>query len=152
MRGGIDGALYSGYQFRNRAVQFASDVANGSPIVRLLRMNPNGLKQYGGGDVVGMGDKWDRHPGMDGFIFRTELPHPPAGPGSEDETAGDRQHEGEPNSQYSPPRFPHNSIYLRLTRIGAISGGFAWNWEGRAGFGGTDSKLQSGPRSHDTPP
>ena len=57
MRGGIDGALQLGYQLRNGSVQVVSDVANGSPIMRLLWMNPNGLKQYGGGDVVGMGDK-----------------------------------------------------------------------------------------------
>ena len=110
MRGGIDGALQLGYQFRNGTVQVVSDVANGSPIMRLLRMNPNGLKQHGGGDVVGMGDKRDRHPGMDGFIFRTELPHPPAGPGGEDESTRDRQHEGEPDNQRAPPRFSHNSI------------------------------------------
>ena len=110
MRGGIDGALQLGYQFRNGAVQVVSDVANRSPVMRLPRMNPNGLKQHGGGDVVGMGDKWDRHPGTDGLIFRVDLPRPPAGPGGEDESARDRQHEGEPNSQRAPPRFPHNSI------------------------------------------
>ena len=118
--------------------------------MRLLRTNPNGLKEHGGGNVVGMSYKWDRHPFPDGLIGRVDLSRPPTGPGGEEESARDRQHEGEPNSQYSPPRFPHNSIYLRLTRIGAISGGFAWNWEGMAGWG-TDSKLQSGPRSRDTP-
>ncbi|SPE35652.1 hypothetical protein SBA6_480007 [Candidatus Sulfopaludibacter sp. SbA6] len=78
--------------------------------MRLLRMNPNGLKQYGGGDVVGMGDKWDRHPFPDGLICRVDLPRPPTGPGGEDESARTRQHEGKPNSQRAPPRFSHNSI------------------------------------------
>jgi hypothetical protein len=94
MRGGVDGALQLGYQLGNRAVQVVSDVANGAPIMRLLRMNSNGLEQRGSGDVVAMRDKWDRHPGMDGFTFRAKLPHPPAGLGGEDESARDRQHKG----------------------------------------------------------
>ena len=44
MRGGIDGALQLGYQFRNRAVQVVSEAANGSLIMRLQRMNPNGFE------------------------------------------------------------------------------------------------------------
>ena len=110
MRGGIDGALQLGYQFRNGAVQVVSDMANGSPIMRLPRYYPNRLKQHGGGDVVGMGDKWDRHPTMDGLIFGADLPRVPAGPGAEDEGTGDRQQEGEANSQRAPPRFSHDSI------------------------------------------
>jgi hypothetical protein len=111
MRGGINGALQVGYQFRNGAVQVVSDVANGAPIMRLLWMNPNGLKQYGGRDVVGVGDKWDRHPATDRLIFRADLLRPPAGPGGEDESARERQREGDPNRQSAPPRFSHNSIY-----------------------------------------
>src|SRR5664280_635224 len=65
MRGGIDGALQLGYQFWHGAVQVVSDMANGSPVMRLARRNPNRLKQHGGGDVVGMGNEWDRHPAMD---------------------------------------------------------------------------------------
>src|SRR5271157_203710 len=71
LRGGIDGALQLGDQLRNGAVQVVSDVANGSPVMRLPRLNPDGLKQHVGGNVVGMGDKWDRHPGADGLILRT---------------------------------------------------------------------------------
>jgi hypothetical protein len=108
--GGIDGALQLGYQLRNGAVQFASDVTNRSPIVRLERTNPNGLKQHGGGDVVGVGDKWDRHPFPDGLICGVNLPHPPAGPGGKDDSARHRQHEGESKSQCAPPTFDHNSI------------------------------------------
>src|SRR5664279_3554337 len=110
MLGGIDGALQLGYQFRNGAVQVVSDLANGSPIMRLPRMNPNGLKQHGGGDVVGMGDKWDRHPAMDGLILHADLPRVPAGPGGEDDSTEDRQQEGEANSHSAPPRFSHDSI------------------------------------------
>ena len=110
MRGGIDGALQLGYQFWHGAVQVVSDMANGSPVMRLARRNPNRLKQHGGGDVVGMGDKWDRHPGMAGLIFGADLPRVPAGPGGEDESTGDRQQEGEANSQRAAPRFSHDSI------------------------------------------
>jgi hypothetical protein len=110
MRGGIDGALQLGYQLRNRAVQFASDLSNGSPITRLPRLHPNGLKQHGSGDVVGMGDKWDGHPAMDGLIFRADLPRMPAGLVGEDESARDRQQKGEPNNQHALPRFSHDSI------------------------------------------
>ena len=110
MRGGVDGALQLGDQFRNGALQVASDVPNGPPVTRLLRMNPNGLKQHGGGDVVGMGDKWDRHPGTDGFIHRADPPHLPAGPVGEDESARDRQYEGDPDHQRASPRLAHNSI------------------------------------------
>src|ERR1035438_4571839 len=56
-----------------------------------------------------MGDKWDRHPATDGFVFRADLPRMPAGPGAEDEGTGDRQHEGEGNSHGAPPRFSHDS-------------------------------------------
>jgi hypothetical protein len=90
MRGGIDGALQLGYQFRNWSVKVVSDVANGPPVMRLLWLNPDGLKQYGGGDVVGMGDKWDGHPGLDGLIFRADPLRPPAGSGGEDESARER--------------------------------------------------------------
>jgi hypothetical protein len=110
LRGGINGALQLGYQFRNGAVKIVSNAANGSPVMLLPRMNPNGLKQHGGGDMVGMSDKWDRHPGMDGLIYLMELARLPAGPGGEDDSARDRQDEGEPNNQRAPPRFPHNSI------------------------------------------
>ena len=109
MRGGIDGTLQLGDQFGNGAVQVVSDMANRSPIMRLPRRNPDRLKQHGGGDVVGMGDKWDRHPATDGFIFRADLPRVPAGSGGEDESTGDRQQEGEANSQRAPPRFCHDS-------------------------------------------
>jgi hypothetical protein len=45
MRGGIEGALQLGYEFRNGAVQGASDAAKGSPVTRLLGRNPDGLEQ-----------------------------------------------------------------------------------------------------------
>src|ERR1039458_3839248 len=99
MRGGVDGVLQLGDQAGNGTVQFVSDVPNGPPVTRLLRMNPNGLKQHGGGDVVGMGDKRDRHPGLDGLIFRADQPRLPAGPGGEYESASDGQDEGQPNPQ-----------------------------------------------------
>jgi hypothetical protein len=107
MRGGINGTLQLGDQFRDGAVQVASDVANRSPIARLPRMNSDGLKQHGSWNVMGMGDEWDRHPGTDRLIFRSDLPRPPARPGGEDESARDRQHEGERNSQSAPPCFAH---------------------------------------------
>jgi len=110
MRGGIDGTLQLGDQFRNWAVQVASNVANGSPIMRLPRKNPYGMKQHGRGDVVGMSDKRDRHPAADGLIFRADLPRVLASPVGEDEGTGDRQQEGEANSHSAPPRFSHNSI------------------------------------------
>ena len=34
----------------------------------------------------------------------------PAGPGGEDESARNRQHEGEPNNQRAPPRLSHNPM------------------------------------------
>ena len=75
--------------------------------MRLPRLNPNGLKQQVGGEVVGMGDEWDRHPGADGLIFRADPAHLPAGPVSEAKSARDRQHEGDPNRQRTPPRIAH---------------------------------------------
>jgi hypothetical protein len=108
LRSSIDGALQLAYQFRNRAVQVARDVAQRAPVMRLLRTNPNGLKQDGGGNVVAVGDKWDRHPSPDGLILGADAPHLPAGPGGEYESARDRQQEGEPNSQSALPRFAHN--------------------------------------------
>ena len=110
MRGGIDGALQLGDQFGNGALQFVCDVTNRPPVPRLLRMNPNRLKQHGGGHVVSMGDKWNRHPGADGLIFRADLPRLTAGPGGEDESARDRQYKGQPDRQRTPPRLAHNSI------------------------------------------
>ncbi|MGA1996187.1 MAG: hypothetical protein ABSH45_10455 [Bryobacteraceae bacterium] len=110
MRGGVDGALQLGDHLGNGTIQVVSDMANGSPIVRLPRLNANGLKQDGGGDVVGMGDKWDRHPAKDGFIFRVDPPHLPAGPEGEDKSARDRQQEGEPNNQRAAAGFSHNPI------------------------------------------
>ena len=59
---------------------------------------------------MGMGDKWDRHPFMDGLIRFVELPRLPGGPGGEEDSARDRQQKGEPNSQRAEPRFSHDSI------------------------------------------
>src|ERR1017187_10482898 len=64
-----------------------------------------------------MGDKWDRHPATDGFVFRADLPRVPAGPGAEDESTGDRQQEGEANSHGAPPRFSHDSNIAGLADI-----------------------------------
>ena len=107
LRGGIDGALQLGYQFGNGAVQVVRDAANGSPVTRLTRSNPDGLKQHVGGEVMGMGDKWDRHPRTDGLIFRADPPHLPAGPVGEADGARDRHDEGDPNRQRSSPRIAH---------------------------------------------
>jgi hypothetical protein len=38
------------------------------------------------------------------------LPRLPAGPVGENESAGDRKQEGEPENQHAPPRFSHTSI------------------------------------------
>ena len=57
-----------------------------------------------------MGDKRDRHPGMDGLICIVELPRMTVGAGGEEKSARDRQQEGEPNNQRVPPRFSHASI------------------------------------------
>jgi len=110
LRGGIDGALELGYQLRNGTIQLTSEVANRSPIMRLPRTNPNGLKQHGGGNMVGMGYKWDRHPLLDGLIGGVDLAHPPAGPGAEDDSTRHRQHESYPDSNGALPCFTHNSI------------------------------------------
>jgi hypothetical protein len=110
VRGRIDGALKLIYQLGNGAVHIASDVANGSPVTRLLRMNPYGIEQRRGGDVVEVGDKRDRHPGLNGLAFRADVPQPPARPRGEDESARDRQHEGEPDCHRALPRVAHDSI------------------------------------------
>ena len=91
-------------------MQLARNVANGSAVMRLPRLNPNGLKELGRGHVMGVGDKRDRHPGTDGLIFRADMPHLPPGPVGEDKSACDRHHEGEPDRQRTPPRIAHNSI------------------------------------------
>ena len=57
---------------------------------------------------MGMGDKWDRHPCMDGLRCGVEVARLPAGPGGEDDRARDRQQEGEPDSQRALPRFSHD--------------------------------------------
>jgi len=103
MRGGVDGALQLADHLGNGTIQVVSDVANRSPVVRLPRLNPDGLKQHGGGDVVSMGDKRDRHPATDGFVGRAYVPRLPAGPEGEDERARDGQQEGQPNSQRVAP-------------------------------------------------
>ena len=110
LRGGIDGALQLAYQFGNGAVRLASDAANGSPVARLPRLNPNGLKQHGSGEVVGMGDKWNRHPGTDGLAFRADPPHLPAGPEGKADGARDCHYEGDPDRHRALPRLTHNSI------------------------------------------
>ncbi len=110
MRDPVDGVLQLGDQFRNGAFQVVSDVTKGPPVTRLLRLNPNSLKQHGGGDMVGMGDERDRHPGLDGLIFAADLPRLPVGPEGEDESSSDRQREGQPNGQRPPPCFSHTSI------------------------------------------
>lgn len=114
MRGGVDGALQLPDQIRNGAVQVVRDMANRPPVMRLPRMNPNGLKQCGGLDVVGMGDKWDRHPALDGLIYCADLPRLTASPGGEDERSSECQHEGQPDSQRAPPCVSHASIIARF--------------------------------------
>jgi hypothetical protein len=110
MRGRIEGALQLGDQVRNGALHVVGDSANGSPIVRFARNHSKGLKQRVGGDMVRVGDKWNRHPAANGFIFRADVPRVPAGPVGEEESARNRQQEGEANSQCAPPRCSHDSI------------------------------------------
>jgi hypothetical protein len=80
MRGGVYGALQLGDQFRHGTVEIAGDVANASPVMRLARLNSDGLKQQGGWHVVGMGDKWDRHPGTDWLTCHADVARLAAGP------------------------------------------------------------------------
>ena len=88
-------------------MQVVSDAANGSPVTRLLRLNPDGLKQGGGRDVVSVGNERDRHPRMDGLFSRAQVAQPPAGTGGENERERDRQQKGESNGQYALPRSSH---------------------------------------------
>ena len=111
MRGLIESALQLGHQLGSGAVEVASEAANRTPVVRPLRLNPDGLKQRRGRDVVSVGDEWDRHPFLDGLIFHPHVPRPPACPEREDERERDRHYEGEPHGQYAPPRLSHNSIF-----------------------------------------
>lgn len=103
MRGRVDGALQLADQFRNRPVQVARDAPDRPAVARFPRMNPNGLKQSGCRQVVGVGDKRERHPVLDGLIFRVDQPRFAASPGGEDKSSSDRQHEGQPDSQCAPP-------------------------------------------------
>ncbi|SPE42200.1 hypothetical protein SBA3_5030008 [Candidatus Sulfopaludibacter sp. SbA3] len=110
LRGGINGPLQFSDQLWNGAIQVTRDVAEAAPVARLLRMDPDGVKEHRRRNVMGMGDKRDRHPGPDGLVGRADLAQPVADPGGEDEGSGDRQHEEQPNRQRALPRGPHNGM------------------------------------------
>lgn len=88
-------------------MQVVRDAANGSPIGQHPRLNPDGLEQRGGRDVVGVGNERYRHPRVDGLVRHAQLSQPPAGPGGKDERERDGQHEGESDGQYALPSSSH---------------------------------------------
>lgn len=53
---------------------------------------------------MGVGDKWDGHPGADRLILGVNVPRPPPGAVGERERAGDRQEESEQENQRAPQR------------------------------------------------
>ena len=110
LRGGVDGALQLGNQFRNGPIQLAGDAADRSVVARLQGRHSDGLKQHRGGHVVGVGDKRNRHPAADRLVSGVDLPHAPRGPRGEDDHASHRQHECQPHRHRAPPGFSHNSI------------------------------------------
>ena len=83
LRGSIDGALESIDQFRYGAVQVPGNMMDGPPVPRFAGLDSDSRKQFRGGNVVGMGDKRDRHPRTDGFVFHADVTGPPLGPVAE---------------------------------------------------------------------
>ena len=103
MRGRVNGALQLSDDFRNRPIQLVSDAPDRPAVARLPRMNPDGLKQGGCREVVGVSNKRNRHPRLDGLIFRVDQPDVAASPGREDKRSGDCQHKRQADRQGAPP-------------------------------------------------
>jgi hypothetical protein len=109
MRSRIHCPLQLRQQIGDGAVQVVRKTPYGPPVMR-LRLDPYRLKEHCGGDMAGMGNEWNGHPRADRLVHRVEPPRLFAGPIGEDESACDREQEGDPKNRYSPPGFSHNSI------------------------------------------
>ena len=114
MRRRVNRALQLRDQVGYGPVQLVRDMTNGSPILRLLRANPDGLKESRGMHVVAVRHKWHRHPAADRLIRISHAPRLPAGPVSEKKRARNRQYEGEPHRQRPLPGLPHTFKYTRF--------------------------------------
>jgi hypothetical protein len=63
-------------------------MAKGAAVVRLARLDADGLEQYGRRDMMRVGDERERHPGADGFVRCMHAPRVAAGAEAKDESAG----------------------------------------------------------------
>jgi hypothetical protein len=84
---------------RHGAFFFARDVANGTVIVFSRRLNPDCVEQDLGRYMMGMGDERDAHPAPDGLILPPDVPGVPACTVRENERAGNRQQECQPEDK-----------------------------------------------------
>ena len=86
-------ALQIPHHIRDRPVFLARDRAQRPPVM-LLRFDPDGLEQYGGGHVVSVRDERYAHPGADRLILRAQAARVTARPDSENQRPGNGQAEG----------------------------------------------------------
>jgi hypothetical protein len=107
VRDRVNRTLQLRHQIGDRAFQVVRNMAYGSAIVR-LRLKPDRLEQQRGGDMARMGNEWDGHPRAYRLSCQMDLPCMRAGLVGEDESACNREQEGETKNQHAPPRFPHH--------------------------------------------
>jgi hypothetical protein len=81
------GALHIPYHIFDRPVLFARDRPQRPP-VKLLRFEPDSVKQHGGRHVVRVRDERHAHPGTDRLILEVQAAGVPASPEREYEGPG----------------------------------------------------------------
>ena len=81
------GALQIPHHILDRPVFLARDCPQRPPVM-LLRFEPNGVEQYGGGHVVSVRDERHAHPGSDRLILKVKAAGVPARPEPENECPG----------------------------------------------------------------
>jgi hypothetical protein len=96
-RGG-QGALQVPHHVFDWAMLLARDGPQRLPVMP-LRFEADGVKQYGGGHMVRVGDERHVHPGADGFILNVQAAGVPASPGTEHECRGDGHAKGDQENQ-----------------------------------------------------
>lgn len=76
----------------------------------LAGFDADGLEKNGCRDMVRVGNERDGHPVADGLIRRVDAARLAAGAIGEDESACQRQREGDTNGEGALPGFSHDSI------------------------------------------
>ena len=97
----VDGVLQRGFQLGYRTIGFASDSTERPPIMRFFGVDPDGFEEHRRGDVMGVSDEGNAHPGANRLVFGAEAMEMMAGANAESDggSEGGKEREHDHNQR-----------------------------------------------------